>query len=238
MPRMTFPWRSVLVTALVVGVGTLILDAPTSPPGQSVARKPLPWEAAPAKPAPAPPAAASVDRQPNWTASVQKVDPASSTQVRVEPEKVVVPYPEVLAVPRTVRTIDSVTILIGDQEVRLSGLVPVPPSASCQRRGGGQWACGLRGRSAFRSLVGGKALQCRNITLATDPRVVDCQLSGERLAKTLVAAGWALPEEKGDADLDAALAAARQAKAGVWASPDLDAADATPETFASLGRKR
>jgi endonuclease YncB( thermonuclease family) len=140
-------------------------------------------------------------------------------------------------------------VLIGEQPVRIAGLVPVPANASCQRRGGGQWACGLRGRSAFRSLVAGKALQCRNITLATDPRVVDCLLSGdprvvdcllsgERLAKTLVAAGWAIPETKGDADLDAALASARQAKAGVWASPDLDSAEASSESFASLGQKR
>lgn len=241
MPRMTFPWRSVLVTALVIGVGTLILNAPTTPPQPSAARKPLPWEDVPTKPAsPAPVAqpAAPVDRQPAWTAGAQKVDPATSTQVRVEPEKVVPPYPDVLAIPRTVRTVDSVTVLIGEQPVRIAGLVPVPANASCQRRGGGQWACGLRGRSAFRSLVAGKALQCRNITLATDPRVVDCLLSGERLAKTLVAAGWAIPETKGDADLDAALASARQAKAGVWASPDLDSAEASSESFASLGQKR
>lgn len=219
MPRTPYPWRSILVTTLVVTVTTLVLDAPTSPPAQT-ARAPLPWE----KPLGTDGSATEAVGTPQWTKEAKSVDPAADGLTRLPDALPKNPFPLVVEVPRAVKVVDAATFQIGDRVYRLADITPVPPGAECSRRGGGRWNCGTRSRSALRGLIVNKALQCQSLdpgasSAASVP--VDCILGTVRIAKAMIEKGWATPAKSGDADLDAALEAARQAKAGIWVSPDL-----------------
>lgn len=220
MPRTPYPWRSILVTTLVVTVTTLVLDAPTTPPQPQTARAPLPWE----KPLATDGSATEAVGTPQWTKEAKSVDPAADGLTRLPDALPKNPFPLVVEVPRAVKVVDAATFQIGDRFYRLADITPVPPEAECSRRGGGRWNCGMRSRSALRGLIVNKGLQCRSLdpgASSTASAPVDCILGTVRIAKAMVEKGWATPAKVGDRELDAALEAARQAKAGIWVSPDL-----------------
>jgi len=112
--------------------------------------------------------------------------------------------------------VDSATLRIGEITVRIAGVDPIAPEARCAD-GPQSWPCGARARTAFRGWLRGRSVLCgipgeevRAVSLT-----VPCLLGEQDVGAWLVRNGWATasPDSRYAEDE----AAARQARAGVWA---------------------
>lgn len=166
-----------------------------------------------------------------WTSKPMRVDPAKQTMPRIQDRRLSADYPELLYVPRSVRTPDSVTFVLSAKTYRMTGIDPVPPQKVCKAREGRRWACGLRSRMALRNMISGKQIRCRVLKeMPEGEQLVDCELEyGVRLSEALLKEGAALAETQlADPVLATAAETARESRNGVWEDPAFFSAHAQP----------
>lgn len=76
--------------------------------------------------------------------------------------------------------------------VSIAGVETPSADESCTDAQGRQWPCGAHARTAFRSFLRGRAVECRiDPELPPGPVSSDCSLGATDLAAWLVANGWA-----------------------------------------------
>jgi endonuclease YncB( thermonuclease family) len=110
--------------------------------------------------------------------------------------------------------LDGNTLRVGDQVVRLQGIVAPPRGSTCQDAGQGTVDCGTAAANALASLVRGKAVDCAisGHDARGRPEAL-CTAGDRKLAEALVRDGWARAKA---ADLRAVEAAARADGRGIW----------------------
>lgn len=101
--------------------------------------------------------------------------------------------------------------------VALSGVQPTPPDEDCTYEGRA-WPCGARARTAFRSWLRARAVQCV-VPPAPDRELItaECNIGKEDLSAWLVASGWARPAE--NSPYGEIAEKARSAKLGIFGPP-------------------
>jgi endonuclease YncB( thermonuclease family) len=142
------------------------------------------------------------------------------------------------------------TVNIGKARLRLAISAP-SLEQFCLDASGERWTCGLTARDELIKHVGTKSWTCQTThTDVRDRTVANCTVEGEDIAKWAVQSGWALARVLKPVDYEADQAAAKAAKAGIWAgafiaprdwrrrnkSPALGSVAVTPETHAILLR--
>lgn len=76
--------------------------------------------------------------------------------------------------------------------VSVAGIDIVEPDETCKSPAGDQWPCGARARTAFRSFLRGRAVDCAIPEgVAAETFTVSCALGAQDLGSWLVASGWA-----------------------------------------------
>ncbi|WP_128292108.1 thermonuclease family protein [Afifella aestuarii] len=101
----------------------------------------------------------------------------------------------------------------GEHSVRLAGIEPLAPDASC---GKPAWPCGMMGRSALRRLIRARAIDCTIPAGAeTLPETTSCRLSDIDLGEWLVSQGWAKATAARYQDAETA---AKRDKRGQWSA--------------------
>jgi endonuclease YncB( thermonuclease family) len=121
---------------------------------------------------------------------------------------------ELSAEPDRLAVLDGETIRIGDQLVRLEGIVAPARGSLCHGADQGEIDCGSAAANALASLIRGSRVSCiiRGHDLQGRP-LANCVAAGKRLPEAMVLNGWA----RADAvDLQAQETAARAAGRGVW----------------------
>ena len=105
------------------------------------------------------------------------------------------------------------TIKARDQEIHLAGIAAPEFDKMCGE-GAAAWPCGHLARSALRSFIHSRAIECE-IPEGADriPDPATCLVGGEDMSEWLVAQGWA--KRRGD-DFADAEKKAKQAKIGLW----------------------
>jgi endonuclease YncB( thermonuclease family) len=143
---------------------------------------------------------------------------------------------------------DAVTI--GKTHIRLAAIAAPSLEQICVDAAGARWTCGLAARDELAKHVGTKPWTCQPLRSDRYGRsVAKCSVDGEDIAKWLTRAGWATAATRVSHDYEADEAAAKTAKAGLWAGafiapPDwrrrnkqavvLGSLDVTPATRAIL----
>lgn len=113
----------------------------------------------------------------------------------------------------TAVVIDGDSITLGRQRVRLSG-IDAPEYLQVCQRGGADYACGKRAREALVRLIDGQSVSCGGTRRDRYGRFLgECRAGDVNLNRAQVEAGWAVAY----GGYEAEEAAARAAKAGIWA---------------------
>lgn len=108
---------------------------------------------------------------------------------------------------------DGDTITLGNERIRLRGIDAPEYTQSC-RKDGADYPCGKLSRQALAKLIGGRAVSCSGWQRDRYDRLLgDCRVGNIDLNAEQVRAGWAVAF--GDFDMEEA--AARVARAGIWA---------------------
>ena len=108
---------------------------------------------------------------------------------------------------------DGDSITLGKERVRLSGIDAPEYSQVCQRDGA-DYACGKQAREALVQLIGRRPVSCSGISRDRYRRFLgECTAGDVDLNRAQIAAGWAVAY----GGYEAEEAAARAAKAGIWA---------------------
>ena len=108
---------------------------------------------------------------------------------------------------------DGDSITLGKERVRLSGIDAPEYSQVCQRDGA-DYACGKRAREALVQLISRRPVSCSGISRDRYGRFLgECIAGDVDLNRAQVAAGWAVAY----GGYETEEAAARAAKAGIWA---------------------
>ena len=99
--------------------------------------------------------------------------------------------------------------------VTLFGIRVIEPDQTCTDEDGRQWPCGMVARTAFRSLLRGRALDC---VLPRDPAIVNvaapCSLGKLDVASWVVSNGWAIAAPGGPYEKEGK--AARERHLGIY----------------------
>jgi endonuclease YncB( thermonuclease family) len=108
---------------------------------------------------------------------------------------------------------DGDSITLGKERVRLLGIDAPEYSQVCQR-GGADYACGRRAREALVQLIGRRPVSCSGTRRDRYGRFLgECIVGDVNLNRAQVVAGWAVAY----GGYETEEAAARAAKAGIWA---------------------
>lgn len=108
---------------------------------------------------------------------------------------------------------DGDSITLGATRIRLRGIDAPEYSQTC-RKDGSDYACGKRAREALAALIAGRAVSCTGSQYDRYGRLLgNCTAGGVDLNRAQVQAGWAVAYGGFEADE----AAARRARAGMWA---------------------
>lgn len=108
---------------------------------------------------------------------------------------------------------DGDTITLGTERIRLRG-IDAPEYNQLCRKDGADYPCGKLSRQALVKLIGGRAVSCSGWQRDRYDRLLgDCKVGDIDLNAEQVRAGWAVAF--GDYDMEEA--AARVARAGIWA---------------------
>ncbi|RFC65111.1 thermonuclease family protein [Fulvimarina endophytica] len=120
--------------------------------------------------------------------------------------------------PRPV-ALDTARLAVGEGIVVLPGVEGLSSSERCGQSGA-QWLCGARARTAFRTYLRGRSVECEapeNFGRREETVTSACTLAGEDVAQWVVANGWARAEAGGP--YGEAEAQARRARLGIWGEP-------------------
>lgn len=113
---------------------------------------------------------------------------------------------------------DADHVMIGSTRIRLGGVDAPGVDQLCLNAEGERWTCGASARDALTKHTAGKPWTCKiRRTDKFGQSVARCMVDGEDIQKWLVANGWALAFLKFSRDFEAEEAAAKSAKAGLWA---------------------
>jgi len=120
-----------------------------------------------------------------------------------------------------IAVIDGDTLKIGDQVIRLQGIVAPSRGSSCRTASGAASDCGAAAANALAALVRDAPVDC---TVqghdAAGRAVAACRSAGVTLSEALVQSGWARVQAADpDADLRRSEDAARAAGRGIWRNP-------------------
>lgn len=108
---------------------------------------------------------------------------------------------------------DGDTITLSNERIRLRG-IDAPEYMQLCRKDGADYPCGKQSQQALAKLIGGRAVSCSGWQRDRYDRLLgDCRAGDVDLNAEQVRAGWAVAF--GDYDLEEA--AARRARAGIWA---------------------
>lgn len=120
-------------------------------------------------------------------------------------------------------------IKVRNREIHLAGISAPEFDKTCGK-GATAWPCGRLARSALRSFIRGRAIEC-HVPEGADkiPDPATCVVGGDDISEWLVAQGWA--KRSGDAFQEAENKA-RDAKLGLWSD---GRPDAQASTVASRG---
>lgn len=99
----------------------------------------------------------------------------------------------------------------------LAGVEPLPVDENCSYQGS-NWPCGAQARTAFRSWLRARAVQCE-VPPEPDPNAIttECRVGKDDLSQWLVASGWARPA--GDGPYVEAGEKAKTAALGMYGAP-------------------
>jgi endonuclease YncB( thermonuclease family) len=110
--------------------------------------------------------------------------------------------------------LDGDTLRLGDQVVRLEGIVAPARGSVCRGDGSGDMDCGVAAANALAALVRGRVVACTIGGHDCHGRPTgDCLAGGIRLSEAQVAGGWARAEIAGLRDTEAS---ARAGGRGIW----------------------
>ena len=112
---------------------------------------------------------------------------------------------------------DGATLQSEGTVVRLAGIVARAADATCRSTHGKAWQCGASAKVALTRLIHGRAVTCK-LPKGGEQRefVARCAVAGADLSTWMVRNGWADPKDAHDPALEAAAAAAKQEKLGLW----------------------
>ncbi|MBA5779191.1 thermonuclease family protein [Stappia sp. F7233] len=131
-----------------------------------------------------------------------------------EPEKE--KLPEVLEF-RLPLVLDARTLRVKKTTIRLAHLEGPELNEECSSRLGGKWPCGMRARTALRSLVLRNAIRCGDIAeTESDEVVAHCEKGATDLALWMLGQGWARAAEAAPAAYREAQEKAEAARKGLW----------------------
>lgn len=123
----------------------------------------------------------------------------------------------VAAPPMQVAVVDGATLRLQDRVVRLLGVEPPMPGATCTASNGTEFDCGVAATNALAALVREQPVACRTRGQDDLGRPYgECEASGTDLNRAQVAAGWARADKAVPA-LQSAEAQARAERRGLWA---------------------
>ena len=111
---------------------------------------------------------------------------------------------------------DAGTIQAKKITIKLEGVKTPDLEEVCVDSKKRKWRCGLSARGALRRLIRIRAIECPTMPVEPPATISSrCTVGPTDIAKWLVTYGWAEPEGNDD-DLEKALAAAKEAKRGMW----------------------
>ena len=112
---------------------------------------------------------------------------------------------------------DGATLQSEGTVVRLAGIVARAADATCRSTHGKAWQCGASAKVALTRLIHGRAVACELPKGGEQKEfVARCVVAGADLSTWMVRNGWADPKDAHDPTLEAAAAAAKQEKLGLW----------------------
>ncbi|VWX48331.1 thermonuclease family protein [Novosphingobium sp. 9U] len=107
---------------------------------------------------------------------------------------------------------------VAGTKVRLFGVDAPEYRQTCQVNHS-EWACGADAASALRVLIDNRLVTCiRRDTDVYNRTVANCMINGQDVAAQLVAQGYAIVLENGQADYAVIEARANAGKVGIWAT--------------------
>ena len=128
------------------------------------------------------------------------------------------PAGQVAADPTQVAVVDADTLRLSDRVVRLSGIAVPSRGQTCRDAGGQDFDCGVAAVNALAALVRETPVECLLHGADGMGRAMAvCEAGGRELNRAMVDAGWARADRSSPA-LEAAEAAARDDRRGLWAS--------------------
>lgn len=105
----------------------------------------------------------------------------------------------------------------GGREIVIAGIRIIEPEQRCDAPDG-TWPCGMRARTAFRSWLRGRAVECARPGEGEPEQAARrCSLGGRDIGAWLVAQGWALAEDGGAYEEEEQ--AAREGRKGIFGTP-------------------
>ena len=128
------------------------------------------------------------------------------------------------AFSQSVRVVDGDTLLVDGITYRLEGIDAPEAGQTCQKSGGGTWACGKKAVAALVDLVEGKRVVCDNRGIGEYGRTLAiCQADGSELNEKMVRQGLAWAYLNRHKDYSSIEKAARVSGLGIWQAGTLDA---------------
>ncbi len=164
--------------------------------------------------------------QPGEAGPLERVEPRAPLSDLAQPPLRSLPEQEAVAIddkeefrllPRPVAVAAGIVEVSGFSIV-LEGIDVVSADETCTSPDGKSWPCGMQARTAFRSWLRSRSLNCRVPKQVTEEVVMtDCQLAGQDVSEWLVSNGWARAKaESAYADMQKA---AEEAHRGIFGSP-------------------
>lgn len=124
---------------------------------------------------------------------------------------------------------DAGTLKSDDTIIHLAGVVAPAAGETCKDAAGTAWPCGNRAKTALRSMIRFRTVECRSVGAAeAGGFTARCTVAGDDLSLWLVEQGWARATADADREFQDKAEAAKKAKRGLWRAAD----SALPEIHA------
>ncbi len=126
------------------------------------------------------------------------------------------PHHDNIEVKGAARVIDGDTIELAGKRIRIFGIDAPVHDQTCERGGGGSWACGVEATRLLRRIAGSEVVGCRvRATDAYGRYVARCLVGDEDLGRAMVRSGFAINTSR-NGDYAAEQASARASRLGIW----------------------
>lgn len=115
-----------------------------------------------------------------------------------------------------IKVIDGDSLVIGEREIRLSGIDAPEYHQRCFDKDGGEYECGQESLKALQQLIH-KDLHCKMLVRDKYKReVAVCESNGININKKMVEIGWAVAYKRYTDAYDKAEQEARKEQRGIW----------------------